>query len=71
GGDLTLVVTESGGATIKTLAAPKTRGLHRVPWDLSKDEKGQVGPGDYRVQLKTGKGELEEKLAVRPDPASR
>ena len=70
GGDLELQITESGGATIKKLTAPRTRGLHRVTWDLSKDDKGRVGPGEYRVQLKTGKGEIEERLEVRADPSS-
>jgi photosystem II stability/assembly factor-like uncharacterized protein len=67
-GDLELTIADSGGATLRSLELGREPGLHRVFWDLRKDDKGAVGPGTYTVRLRTGKGTLEQKLTIVADP---
>lgn len=46
---LVLTVTDTSGAVVRRLTAPKTKGLHRVAWDLRLDAPN-------RVQLRTASG---------------
>ena len=39
GQDVTLTITDAGGRSVRTLTGPGTAGIHRVNWDLKRQEK--------------------------------
>lgn len=82
--EIKLEVRAISGETLRTLDAPRTKGLHRVTWNLRGDapegdgEEGgrrfrrrgapMMEPGEYIVAL-TVKGETQtQRVVIRPDP---
>ena len=80
---VTLTATDASGRLVRTLTAPRERGLNRVNWDLRYDEPipGEAGggfggpppgprvlPGTYTVKLSSDGRDVEQQVVVRDDP---
>ncbi len=82
GQDVTLVIRDDAGETVRTLTGPGTRGIHRVNWDLRPDDVDTtrrmptlserealewVAPGTYTVTLRAAGGSISTELEVTPE----
>ncbi len=80
GADVNLTITDMAGELVRTLTGPRTRGIHRVQWDLrantpSGDQAAQgqrqvrppVDPGTYLVKLEVGGREMVRSILVQED----
>ncbi|MBK8976696.1 MAG: PDZ domain-containing protein [Planctomycetes bacterium] len=78
-----LRVVDVTGATVRSLDAPATAGLHRVDWDLRVERDGAAEgpprgrgrgrtaePGSYRVVLRAAGQQQEQVLRVLADPTA-
>ncbi|MBI5853246.1 MAG: hypothetical protein HZB39_19735 [Planctomycetes bacterium] len=67
---LELEILEKTGPSLRTLPVPRAAGLHRIAWDLRRenDQGPRVGPGTYTVRLKGENVAIEGKLDVVADP---
>lgn len=73
GGAPTLEILEKGGAVIRKIDAGGEPGLHRVAWDLNRqndkgEAAGRVGPGTYTVRLRSDAVTVDAELQVVADP---
>ncbi|MCC6783322.1 MAG: hypothetical protein IT457_10815 [Planctomycetes bacterium] len=70
---LELEILEKAGPAVRTLAVPSGAGLHRVEWNLARENEGgpRVAPGSYTVRLKGENLAIEQKLELIADPIGK
>lgn len=61
----TIVVRDQRGGVMQELEAPRTSGLHRVPWEMIDAAKKRAPPGEYEIELRTSAGAMKVKTRIR------
>src|SRR5581483_2473991 len=67
-GPVKLAIVDPAGAVVKELDGPNGAGIHRLSWDLRRNEQSRVAPGAYRLRLTANGRTQTVPLEIRVDP---
>ena len=66
-GEVTVVVRDTDGTAVRTIATRGVAGLNVVTWDAKDDDGRDAGPGIYRVDVQTAGTRETVAVVLRPD----
>ncbi len=67
-GPVQLAIVDPAGAIVKELEGPTDAGIHRLSWDLRRNEQARIVAGSYRLRLTANGRTHTAPLEVRVDP---
>jgi len=62
---LRVVVRDANGRVMQDLEGPRTRGFHRVPWEMIDAEKKRAPAGEYEIEVQAGGVSMKTKSRIR------
>lgn len=62
---LRVVIRDASGRTMQELEGPRTRGLHRVFWEMTDAEKKRAPAGEYEIELQAGGVSMKVRSRIR------
>jgi hypothetical protein len=62
---LRLVIRDRAGKVMQEIEGPRTRGLHRIPWEMTDAEKKPAPSGEYEIEMQAGTASMKTKSRIR------
>jgi len=60
-----IIVRDAKGRVMQEIDGPRTRGLHRVPWEMRDTEKKAAPVGEYEIEIQAGGVSLKTRSRIR------
>ena len=65
-GRIAVTVKTSAGLVVRTLSTEARAGVNTLAWDLLDEEKKEVGPGEYRLEVRSKSGSADGAVRLLP-----